>query len=515
MQVVGALILLLFTASLAWAQCNQNCTHYGAPNGSGSACGSMSTPCALDTIWSQLGALPQPITTAQNVCLLPGQYQGLPSMIRMGTSGAPKISGTATSRVTVCSHDQSNRAEIDGQNVRQPLVIVEANYVTIEDIFMYGAGEDETALITHDCPDFNSLSPTCSSNHVLVQRSAFWDTLDHQGANITTVFFNNGTNNHFFDNLIIGNKRKTFSAFAQASPRIERNVFVWDGANTTGFKLLMTQHYHNFDDSASNNILLPRMRRAMDSGQIVTGCCADRNEIGDQNRNDLTGRETATAYEGNSYTSATLMLITALHHDLTNAHPLEQLVAATTSPAFAQSATSLSNSKDTQHDIFIYCDPAVTNACPPSFITWRNREYDGVGFPNESSWDKITIVGAPGLTSQHASQPPVTNLVDVANLASLPAGNTLYEGAETANLCFRTENRVLTSTPLWPWAMNQMILDAFAACTARSAGYCGNSIDIDATITSIFGSPPAQCTAASVSSTTQLNDAILSDGIIQ
>jgi hypothetical protein len=55
-----------------------------------------------------------------------------------------------------------------------------------------------------------------------------------------------------------------------------------------------------------------------------------------------------------------------------------------------------------------------------------------------------------------------------------------------ANLCYRYNDGALTTQALWPWPMNQRILDA----TAQSGRA---PVDVTATIESMFGAIPSSC----------------------
>jgi len=69
--------------------------------------------------------------------------------------------------------------------------------------------------------------------------------------------------------------------------------------------------------------------------------------------------------------------------------------------------------------------------------------------------------------------------------AAYPSGQSLYQndGTRGATICFEVVNGVTTSTPLFPWKMNQRIIDAMSttAYTVR---------DVTADVTSIWGTPP-------------------------
>ena len=65
-------------------------------------------------------------------------------------------------------------------------------------------------------------------------------------------------------------------------------------------------------------------------------------------------------------------------------------------------------------------------------------------------------------------------------------------------ICRQYQDGVLTDTPLWPWPMNQRILDARAA-----GGFL--SVDVTAQMESILGTIPSQCRTDTVPSDPQPN----------
>ena len=70
--------------------------------------------------------------------------------------------------------------------------------------------------------------------------------------------------------------------------------------------------------------------------------------------------------------------------------------------------------------------------------------------------------------------------------ASLSAVGTAFTSTTGAKLCSRYKDGVLTGEPLWPWPMNQRILDA----TAKS----GSAVaDVTATVEKLLGAIPAGC----------------------
>jgi hypothetical protein len=73
--------------------------------------------------------------------------------------------------------------------------------------------------------------------------------------------------------------------------------------------------------------------------------------------------------------------------------------------------------------------------------------------------------------------------------AASPSGvDSIFTSSGSARLCYRYIDGMLTTTPLWPWPMNQRIINAM-----QSAGR--NAVDVTATIEQIFGPIPSSCRA--------------------
>jgi hypothetical protein len=81
----------------------------------------------------------------------------------------------------------------------------------------------------------------------------------------------------------------------------------------------------------------------------------------------------------------------------------------------------------------------------------------------------------------------------------MPWQNTSSTGAR---LCYRTENGVTATTPLWPWAMNERIKAATSVagrymgpCTINCVGgrAARTLTDVTADIETLLGRIPASC----------------------
>jgi len=75
---------------------------------------------------------------------------------------------------------------------------------------------------------------------------------------------------------------------------------------------------------------------------------------------------------------------------------------------------------------------------------------------------------------------------NIAQGSTVQSIGSVFSGTGGAKICTRYKDGVLTSEPLWPWPMNQRILDAMVQ-SGRTA------VDVTGTIEQIFGPIPNQC----------------------
>jgi outer membrane biosynthesis protein TonB len=89
-------------------------------------------------------------------------------------------------------------------------------------------------------------------------------------------------------------------------------------------------------------------------------------------------------------------------------------------------------------------------------------------------------------SSIHPDWSPNNILTGSTSATAYPAGDNLWSSGRGASLCYAYRDGNLTSTPLWPWPMNQRIKDAMVQ-SGRAA------VDVTATVQSLFGTIPSAC----------------------
>jgi hypothetical protein len=104
------------------------------------------------------------------------------------------------------------------------------------------------------------------------------------------------------------------------------------------------------------------------------------------------------------------------------------------------------------------------------------------------------LTGIGGKDSFYGTEWKKSALAEGPSLSSV--ANVFTSNGSGANLCFRYKGGVLTSQPLWPWPMNQRIMEATVQ-SGRAA------VDVTATVERLLGPIPTACkTTSTVSGTT-------------
>jgi hypothetical protein len=108
------------------------------------------------------------------------------------------------------------------------------------------------------------------------------------------------------------------------------------------------------------------------------------------------------------------------------------------------------------------------------------------GTANELSMVDCTALGQVP-SSIHADW-QVSNLLEAASVdQAFGPGESVFNTSRGANLCHRYVDGARTTEPLWPWPMNQRIIDALV-----QAG--STPVDVTASVEEMLGSIPQECT---------------------
>jgi hypothetical protein len=152
------------------------------------------------------------------------------------------------------------------------------------------------------------------------------------------------------------------------------------------------------------------------------------------------------------------------------------VVSGQTAPTFYGGVSSSNDNHClTVQDVVVFFD-STHSSLKPFFL----RDDPS---PTDNFATRTTEIG--GTTSTIQDSWTVTTRIDADTLGSV----NIWTGANQANVCFRYVNGTLTTIPLWPWPMNQRIIDA-----TKAAGK--TPVDVTATMEQLFGPIASQCNTA-------------------
>lgn len=428
-------LLCLLSSVAAWAQ---TCTRWASPAGGGNGL-SQSSPYQINSFWSTAAA-------GNVLCLLDGTYTGANSMINppdgtSGTSGNPII-------VRALNEGQ---VLITGQNARNPIILQAGNnYIRVQGV--------------NACCSSGTVVLADDSIGVEILRVVAWDAKD---ANYN-VFSMTGTGgSHLFEDVAgFGIGRKIFESSQGGSsatnPSIYRRAFCrWDGNHWRGPKSCGTIMYNNTHMLWEN--LVGTWSQSRMVFPYILGCDAgdDHPSCG----TSFTTIEQADGIFGGASNSTT---------DATNTRMLGSI-------AYVPAGGTYQPSNLIDGESLGYTYSNLVAYIPNSFTGKQSFNFVNVGTVNSTATN-ITGVSNGGATIQ--SDWTVTNQEQATSTAGI---DSIFTGANGARICYRYQNGTLTGTPLWPWPMNQRIIDAMTAAGAA------NPVNVTATIESIFGTIPSAC----------------------
>ena len=433
--LMGLTIILAISFSTA-LNAQSNCTHYASPAGSGNGLSS-SSPFQI----SNFGPVAKPAST---LCLLNGTYTGANSMINPPDG----VSGSAGSPITVRAITDGG-VLIDGKGAWVPIHLEQNNYWIIE-------GVNATAGAS-GIEDVVELGPGASNN--IIRRVCAWDA----GAGNTAVFWNyhpTATNNLLEDVCAFGSGRKMIANGQSGNSNftVRRAFAMWNTSNENMGAGVIENAYVSYDGVCENCIATADMDAGARTLAQTNGLFAD-GHWGD-----------GTTYTSQQICSRAKYL-----------GSIAYTLAAQTLPSFQTSAIDASQYIDcrTFQDVVVYAEDGRS-------ILTLNDVTSLQGYPGPKgvqTYKNGTEIGSG--PSYIGGSWTVTNRAKGASVAAVP---NIWNGSGStgARVCYRYINGVLTAIPLWPWPMNQRIIDALV-----SAGRV--PIDVTKTMESIFGAIPATC----------------------
>jgi hypothetical protein len=414
------------------------CTHYASPTGTGIGTSS-AQPFKIANFWP----LAKPGYT---LCLLDGQYTGSASMI----NPPQNLSGTASSPITVRALNDG-KVTINGQGSLNPVLLSYNNYFVLEG---FNAHHGKASVV--------QLS---NSNHNIVRRIAAWDAAD---GNYNIFGVHSGSYNLLEDVAGWGVARKTFSASQGGNYLTIRRAWGrWEGSHVTGPKMTYTLAYNNYNMTCENCIGTWSGERMKESYTLL-----------DYYGKPYIGRLGGTYSDYKVNSAYGIFGIDNLDKGDKNARTklLGSIAYVRRSDRFAPAQAIFVTKMDSFEiaNTIAYIEPGSYTSTKPfllsntegavNLIAKNLTAIGGAASYIHSDWKKSSIAEGPSLSS-------------VANV---------FTGTGGANICNRYKDRMLTTEPLWPWPMNQRIMNAMIE-SGRA------SVDVTKTIENMFGPIPARC----------------------
>jgi Chondroitinase B len=388
-----ALVLLLVPV---FAAAQLPCSHYAAPNGSGSTC-SKDSPCNVGT-WLSSKAAPGGV-----LCLRDGVYKGDSQMLAFSSK-----SGTAGSPITVRA-ENDGKVLIDGEFQRRP-IDCNASYITVMGLNAKDGNDTTMVVRGHACT---------------MQRIVAWSGQPADGG-IENVIDVGGTNNLVEDCGSFGYARKTLAAGARGG----------SGPNT--IRRCWVEHNGSPYGSAEGNPTDP-VDLGYNQDQVTM-----ENIIG---RRNILSSATEPEAPLHAYSTRNSALLGSIVY-ATNADNIETSMMLNIT---AESGSHAGSGHVTTN--FLLQDTVLLAA--PVHEHLKAMSIEGGKGSSGNVAKNVVGVAPQGLGSCTSDGWECSNLHGGRTLAEATKGKTIYELAP--GTCFRYKDRQLTSEPLWPWPMQARI----------------------------------------------------------
>ncbi len=435
-------VLLAFVLFFGRTASAASCSHYAAPNGTGDGLSS-SQPFKIANFWS----VAKP---GHTLCLLDGQYIGSGSMI----NPPQKLSGTASAPITVRALNDG-KVTVNGQKSFTPVRLYYNNYFVLEG-FNLSNSNDSVVLMSQ-------------SHHNIVRRVAAWDAAD----NNTEIFgAHRGTHNLFEDVAGWGVARKIFQ-FSQGGDytTVRRAWGRWEGSHVTGPKMTYSLAYNNYNMMCENCI-------GTWSGERMKQTYTLLDYDGDPHTSG--GSEVKFTNYGVDHPYGIFSVDGFSPDSDKDAHArlLGSIAYVRDNDKFASQFAAFLTGVDSFKiaNLAVSIGPGANSKTKPFGL--HNL---GVATGHNLVAENLTAIGGTG--SYYGSEWKKTFIVEGSSQSSVP---NIFTSASGASLCYRYKEGVLTTERLWPWPMNQRIIDAMVE-SGRA------TVDVTKTIESMFGPIPSAC----------------------
>jgi hypothetical protein len=419
------------------SEATPTCTHYASPTGNGNGL-SASSPFKISSFWNVA-------TPGKTLCLLDG--------VNTDSISPPEnLNGTASAPITIKALNDG-KVRIDGGGVRIPVKLYYNDYFVLEG---FDAHNSSAGVI--------SIGREADNN--IVRRVCAWDAPDDTNNVVWGVHNNTGT--LLEDVCGFGKGRKIFTSSQNGNNvTIRRAWGRWERSTLTGPKMVYSLLYNSagaiyenvigtWDESSMGSASVNQPYGILAMDRMDSDYCVNSKYLG------------SIAY-------------------LLDGQKATNWLGA----AFGARSADCVQFKD----IVVYIEPGKHSTLRPSF----GQLFDGgsssspIHAPKaDRRFDSITLIGGSSSSiSNDANNGWQVNNDVQAQTPGIAPNIWNGSGSQGARVCKRYVNGTLTTTPLWPWPMNQRIIDA-----TKTAGK--TPVDVTATMEEIFGPIPFQCKTGGV-----------------
>jgi hypothetical protein len=442
---VIALAAAIFIMRGQPAHAQAACTHYASPTGTGNG-SSSSQPFKIASFW--------PVAKpGYTLCLLDGEYTGSASMIN-----PPKnLSGTASGRITVRALNDG-KVRINGQGSAYPVQLSYNNYFIIEGI---NASNSAASVV--------SIS---NSNNNIVRRVAAWDAAD---GNHSIFGIHYGSYNLLEDVAGWGIARKIYESSQGGDfTTIRRAWGRWEGSHVVGPKVTYSITYNNYHLICENCI-------GTWSGERMKATYTLLDYYGKPWTGNGAGTYTNYAVDQ----PYAIFGIDALTGTDKNARSkvLGSLAYVRASDRFHPPQVVFATKVDS-----VEIGDMVAYVQPGSYTNKRRFALYNLQTAIGTNLVARNLTGIGGTTSYFGSEWKKSSIAEGSLLSAI---GSIFSSSSGAKLCYRYKDGALTSEPLWPWPMNQRIIDATLQ-SGRAA------VDVTASIDEMLGAIPSMCKGTTV-----------------
>jgi len=432
-------------------------TYYASPTGGGDG-RSEASPFQIAEFWG----LAKPGDT---LLLLDGRYTGAESMISPpagkyegGRLTAKGLCGEPGEPITVRAlHD--GKVEIDGESRRQPVYLYGNDRFVLEG---FNAHHSSRAVV--------ELS---RSDHNVVRRVCAWEAADENNGECFGTHY--AEHNLFEDYAGWGTARKVFTNSMDGSYTTYRRCWGrWEGCHVVGPKMTYSLFYNSHHILAENCIGTWDARRMRETYVLLDGAGKGPyvSDTGSERyRQPLTFTDHAV---DQPYGIFAMDANRVYGWDQTTKGPsvygcIAYVLPGQRADSFIAPFFISATEPDDGHleDCLAYRDPACVGEALSIFrlANCRGRNLTAVGPSAEGSF-------SPGFESVLQSHDGRDIVAESGHLLASERGATIM---------YRYVDGKLTDEPLWPWPMNQRIIDAM-----RLADY-DDPVDVTSTILGLAG----------------------------